>query len=319
MKVCVVIPAFKVANHILDVIERIPASIDTIYVIDDCCPEKSGQIVTENCKDSRVSVVTHSKNMGVGGALRTGYLHALEDGVDVCIKVDGDGQMNPALIPKFLKPILEQRADYTKGNRFHRIESLESMPFVRKFGNACLSLINKFTSGYWNVMDPTNGFTAIHRTALESLPLDKINDRYFFESDMLFRLGTIRAVVKDIPMDAVYGDENSSLQIGRTITEFLPLYFKAFWKRLFYTYFLRDFNAASMETVLGSMLFVFGFAFGAYSWSTSSANLEFASTGTVMLSVVPLIMGFQLLLSALHFDIENIPKEPLIANSTDPL
>jgi dolichol-phosphate mannosyltransferase len=317
MKICAIIPAYKVREQIAGVIEKVPSNIDAIYVIDDCCPEQSGKFVESECKDDRLEVIIHDRNLGVGGALKTGYRHALKNDMDVCIKIDGDGQMNPELIPKFLKPIIDHRADYTKGNRFHRIESLETMPLVRKFGNACLSLINKFTSGYWNVMDPTNGFTAIHRTALESLPLDKINDRYFFESDMLFRLGTIRAVVKDIPMDAVYGDENSSLQIGRTVTEFLPLYFKAFWKRLFYTYFLRDFNAASLETVLGALLFVFGFAFGAYSWSTASASLEFASTGTVMLSVVPLIMGFQLLLSALHFDIENIPKDPLIATSSD--
>lgn len=311
MKTCVIIPAFKVKDHIVAVIEKIPLSVDSIYVVDDCCPDKSGTYIMSENSDSRVEVLFHDENKGVGGAMKTGYLHALKNNSDVCIKLDGDGQMNPALIPKFLQPILDGKADYTKGNRFHRIESLESMPFTRKFGNACLSLINKFTSGYWNIMDPTNGFTVIHRSALEELPLEKINNRYFFESDMLFRLGTIRAVVKDIPMDAVYGDEESSLKIGTTILEFIPLYFKAFWKRVFYTYFLRDFNAASLETIIGGSLFTFGLVFGIQSWITSSAQNELASTGTVMLSVVPLIMGFQLLLSALHFDIENTPKEPI--------
>jgi len=311
MKICVIIPAFKVKEHIAAVIEKVPVDINSIYIVDDCCPEKSGTYVMSQNSDPRVEVLFHDENKGVGGAMKTGYLHALKNGNDVCIKLDGDGQMNPALIPKFLQPILDGNADYTKGNRFHSIESLESMPFTRKLGNACLSLINKFTSGYWNIMDPTNGFTAIHRSALEKLPLHKISNRYFFESDMLFRLGTIRAVVKDIPMDSVYGDEESNLKIGTTIREFIPLYFKAFWKRVFYTYFLRDFNAASLETVIGGSLFTFGLIFGIQSWITSSSQNELASTGTVMLSVVPLIMGFQLLLSALHFDIENVPTEPL--------
>lgn len=311
LKTCVIIPAYKVQDHILSVINEVPSEIDAIYVVDDACPNQSGDVVSQSSTDPRVTVISHQTNKGVGGAMKTGYLQALKDKIDICVKIDGDGQMDPVLIHRFLSPILKGQADYTKGNRFHRIESLDSMPFIRKLGNACLSLVNKFTSGYWNIMDPTNGYTAVHRSALSALPLEKISDRYFFESDMLFRLGTVRAVVKDIPMDAVYGEEESGLKVGQTITEFIPLYFKAFWKRLFYTYFLRDFNAASLETVLGALLFIFGFGFGAYSWSASSANLEFASTGTVMLSVVPLIMGFQLLLSALHFDIENVPKEPL--------
>jgi hypothetical protein len=160
-------------------------------------------------------------------------------------------------------------------------------------------------------MDPTNGFTAIHKTALGQLPLDKISNRYFFESDMLFRLGTLRAVVKDIPMDAVYGDESSNLKVGEVIFEFIPLYIKAFFKRTMYCYFLRDFNVATLEMSIGFALFSFGITFGTWHWLTSAANNQFASTGTVMIASIPLILGFQLLLSALHFDIANIPRKPL--------
>jgi uncharacterized membrane protein len=157
-------------------------------------------------------------------------------------------------------------------------------------------------------MDPTNGFTAIHKTALGQLPLDKISNRYFFESDMLFRLGTIRAVVKDIPMDAVYADESSNLKVGEVIFEFVPLYIKAFFKRTMYCYFLRDFNVGTLEFIIGSLLFLFGLVFGGLNWFLSVEKQEMASTGTVMIASIPIILGFQLLLSAFHFDIANVPK-----------
>jgi dolichol-phosphate mannosyltransferase len=160
-------------------------------------------------------------------------------------------------------------------------------------------------------MDPTNGYTAIHRTALGLLPLEKISNRYFFESDMLFRLGTLRAVVRDIPMDAVYGDEESNLKVSDSLVKFVPLYIKSFWKRIFYTYYLRDFNVASLEMIVGTLLFGFGLIFGVNSWVNASSIGEFASTGTVMLAAVPLILGFQLLLSALHYDINNVARIPL--------
>ena len=311
LRVCVIIPCFRVKAHISDVIRHIPTSVSKIYVVDDCCPESSGKYVQENVEDLRVEVLFNDVNLGVGGALKTGYKKGLAEGFDIFIKIDGDGQMNPKLTPFFIDPIISKKADYTKGSRFHSLNSLEGMPTIRKLGNSILSLVNKFSSGYWDVMDPTNGFTAIHKTALGQLPLDKISNRYFFESDMLFRLGTIRAVVKDIPMDAVYADESSNLKVGEVIFEFVPLYIKAFFKRTMYCYFLRDFNVATLEMSIGFALFSFGITFGTWHWLTSAANNQFASTGTVMIASIPLILGFQLLLSALHFDIANIPRKPL--------
>lgn len=311
MKTCVIMPAYKVGAQLLSALEAIGDEVDRIYVVDDCCPGGSGDLVESQCTDDRVIVLKNATNLGVGGAVMAGYRQGLEDGMDIFVKIDGDGQMDPQLLPKFVAPILQGDADYTKGNRFYFLASLEGMPTIRKLGNAMLSLVNKFTSGYWDIMDPTNGYTAIHKTALEHLPLEKINNRYFFESDMLFRLGTLRAVVKDIPMDAVYGNEKSSLKISDTLVKFVPLYIKSFWKRIFYTYFLRDFNVASLEMIVGTLLFVFGLIFGTSSWINASSIDEFASTGSVMLAAVPLIMGFQLLLSALHFDISNIARVPL--------
>jgi hypothetical protein len=185
------------------------------------------------------------------------------------------------------------------------------MPTLRKLGNAVLSFVNKCSSGYWNVMDPTNGYTAIHCQTLALLPLDKLSTRYFFESDMLFRLGTVRAVVQDISMAAIYADERSNLQIKKVIFEFPWLYIKAFFKRVFYNYFLRDFNGASLELVLGLLLILFGSLWGAEHWLSSIISQQVASAGTVMLAVLPIIIGFQLLLSAIQFDMVNIPRKPL--------
>src|SRR5690606_32001950 len=150
--------------------------------------------------DPRVRVIRHASNLGVGGAVITGYQAAIADGMDILVKLDGDGQMDASLIPDFIEPIINGEADYTKGNRFFDLEELRSMPRIRLIGNAVLSFMTKFSSGYWNLFDPTNGFTALHADVARYLPLSKISKRYFFESDMLFRLNTLRAVVHDIPM-----------------------------------------------------------------------------------------------------------------------
>lgn len=312
MKIAVAIPCFKVKKYILSVIEQIGQDVVRIYVVDDCCPEKTGDFVAKQCLDSRVNVLFHTENQGVGGAMITAYKQALaDDDIDVVVKIDGDGQMDPSLLPYFIEPIQRGEADYTKGSRFFTLESLESMPPMRKFGNAALSFVNKMSSGYWTVMDPTNGYTAIHCQALRLLPLDKLSKRYFFESDMLFRLGTLRAVVQDIPMDAIYADEVSNLSIKKVLLDFPPLYIKAFFKRVFYNYFLRDFNGASLKLVVGLLMMLIGSFWGGIHWLNSILSGDEASTGTVMLAVLPIILGFQLLLSAIDYDMSHTPKRPL--------
>lgn len=311
MSVAVVIPSYRVKEQILSVIDQIGTRVNKIYVVDDCCPQQSGRYVQANCRDPRVHVIYNENNQGVGGATMAGYRQALVDGFDIVVKVDGDGQMDPALIPSFIKPIEQGAADYTKGNRFFSLENLEGMPPLRMFGNTALSFVNKVASGYWNVMDPTNGYTAIHAAALSSLSLQKIDRGYFFESDMLFRLNTIRAVVHEVPMKAVYGDEKSSLSIFKVARQFPGRYLSRFFKRLGYNYFLRDFNACSMELVAGSGMFIFGVLFGAYNWYEAAITQTNTPTGTIMFSVLPIIIGVQMLLEAITLDVMNVPSAPL--------
>lgn len=307
-KVAVVIPCYRVKAHVGSVIERIGSEIHKIYVIDDCCPDQSGRHVEAQSQDPRVQVVYHDQNRGVGGATMTGYRKAIEDGATVIVKVDGDGQMDPQLLPFFIAPILNGEADYTKGNRFFDPDDVRSMPLVRLLGNSVLSFLSKLSSGYWLIFDPTNGYTAIHASVARALPLDKIDQRYFFESDMLFRLNLLRARVVDIPMRAIYGDENSSLSVFHSSFSFMAKHLANFGKRLFYTYFLRDFSVASLELVFSLMFILFGISFGMYQWYAGIQTGVPASSGTVMLSALPIILGIQLMLGFLSFDIANQPN-----------
>ncbi len=309
--IAVVIPSYRVTRHILGVIAGIGPEVNLIYVVDDACPDNSGAFVREHCTDKRVKVIVHEKNLGVGGAVMTGYQAAIAAGAAVIVKVDGDGQMDARLIPNFIVPILAGEADYTKGNRFFDLEQLRTMPPLRLFGNAVLSLMSKVSSGYWDIFDPTNGFTAIHADAARHLPFNKISRRYFFETDMMFRLNTLHAVVVDVPMDAVYGDEVSNLKISRIVTEFMAKHVRNFFKRVFYNYYLRNMSLASIELPLGVGLLSFGSIYGITHW-LESAQLGVATpAGTVMVAALPVLMGVQLILAFLAYDIAAVPRRPI--------
>lgn len=306
--IAVVIPCFRVSKHIFEVLTAMPDYVWRIYVVDDCCPENTGDLVVRQTTDDRVRVLRNPLNQGVGGAVIAGYRAAVEDGASVVVKVDGDGQMDPQLIGQFVEPILLGEADYTKGNRFFDLDGISAMPSVRIFGNAVLSFMAKVSTGYWDVFDPTNGYTAMHAALVGELPLDKISKRYFFETDMLFRLNLARAAVVDVPMHAVYGEEVSNLRISRILGEFLCKHAANFFKRVFYNYYLRGMSLASLELPLGIVLFVFGLVFGGYHWYLSGQEGVPSSTGTVMLSALPILTGIQLLLAFFGEDIASVPR-----------
>ena len=309
--IAVVIPTYRVSRFILEVIKKIGPEVAQIYVVDDCCPEQSGKLVERTCVDPRVKVIFHPENRGVGGATLSGYRQAISQNADVIVKIDGDGQMDPALISRFVRPIVSGLADYTKGNRFFHPAHLQSMPLVRALGNTALSFISKVSTGYWDLMDPTNGYTCIHARVARELLVSDISSRYFFESDVLFRLNTLRAVVQDIPMAAFYGDEESNLRILHVIPEFSWRHAKNFAKRIFYNYFLRSFTFATLEMMLGTLLVSAGTFFGVYEWRQAAAAGVTATGGTVMLAALPIILGTQMLLAATSYDIHDVPREPL--------
>jgi dolichol-phosphate mannosyltransferase len=310
-KVAVIIPCYRVKAQILGVIARVGGEVSHIYVVDDACPEGSGDFVRANCKDPRVRVLKNPENRGVGGAVMAGYEAALRDGADILVKVDGDGQMDPALVPRFVRPIAAGQADYSKGNRFYDLTRIGQMPTIRLLGNAVLSFVSKLSTGYWNLFDPTNGFTAIHARVARRVAFDKVSPRYFFESDMLFRLNIIRAVVADIPMDAIYGDEKSNLKIRQVVGEFVVKHTRNFVKRVLYNYFLRDMTLASLELIVGAALFIFGLVFGGFHWLRALGSGVATPLGTIMLAALPTMVGLQMLLAFVGFDVANVPRRPI--------
>jgi len=310
-KVAAVIPCYRERTNILGVLEKFPGAVDYLIVVDDACPDHTGDFVRENCSDDRITIIRHDQNTGVGGATLSGYQKALELGADVIVKVDGDGQMDPKMIPSLIQPILRQQADYAKGNRFFRLTGLSQMPKLRLIGNLALSFASKMSSGYWKIFDPTNGFTAIHAKVARELPLDKIDPSYFFESDMLFHLNITRAVVADVPIQAIYGDESSSLKISRILLPFMGKHVGNLFRRIFYSYFLRDFSIASIELVAGILLLAFGGIVGFAGWYESVSTGIPAATGLIILAALPFLIGAQLIISFLNFDVQNQPETPL--------
>lgn len=309
--IAVVIPCYRVTRHVQKVVDAIGAEVDAIYCVDDACPDGSGDFIERAIRDPRVRVLRHEQNAGVGGAVMTGYRQAAEDGARVIVKIDGDGQMDPSLIPAFVAPILRREADYTKGNRFWSLREIKQMPLLRRIGNLGLSFMSKASTGYWNIFDPTNGYTAIHADVAARLPFDSISQRYFFETDMLFRLNAMRAVVIDIPMDANYGDETSGLKISNIVGEFVLKHLRNFFKRIGYSYFLRDLSVASFELVLSVGLLSFGAVFTAIEWWHSISSGIPSHTGTVMISAVTLILGVQFALAWLNYDVASVPRMAL--------
>jgi glycosyltransferase involved in cell wall biosynthesis len=309
-KLAIVIPAYKCAGQIAAVLCSIPAFISHIIVIDDASPDALEQEVAK-VNDKRLTYIRHEQNRGVGGAMLTGYNKALELGAEIIVKLDGDGQMDASYISLLIVPLLEGQADYAKGNRFLHARELAQMPKRRLIGNIGLTFLTKLASGYWHIFDPNNGFTAIHHYALSLTNQKNIHPRYFFESSLLIELNRIRAVVIDIPIPAHYGAEKSSLSLAQACFEFPFNLGKSLIRRIIWQYFLYDFTPVSLFLILGLALTVFGAVWGLYHWYISITYNLVATTGTVMIGVLPIILGFQLLLEALVLDIQNTPASPV--------
>jgi dolichol-phosphate mannosyltransferase len=307
-KVAIVIPAYRAEEHILDVIDGIPDYVSWIIIVDDYSPDHTADLVCKRMEDARIRLISHKINKGVGGATMTGYQDAIELGADIIVKMDSDGQMDPSYILPLITPIIYEKADYTKGNRFIHLRHLHEMPFIRRIGNIGLSFLNKLCSGYWTIFDPTNGYTAISNNMARMIDPGSIHPRYFFESSMLLELGLLRAVVQDVDIPARYRNEKSSLSEFDSFIKFPGLLLKGFIKRFFIQYLVRDFSAVTLFSLMGLSMVLFGFIFGLINWILSIKTEHPATTGTVMLAVLPFILGSQFLLQALVMDIQNVPK-----------
>lgn len=307
----VVIPAYHVADKIESVLTELPDYLCHIIVVDDASPDNTSALVQAFAsRDRRIVLVRHAQNQGVGGAMLTGFRKALELGAQVIVKLDGDHQMDPAHIPALVTPLLEGKADYAKGNRFRDFESLRHMPLIRRVGNLGLSFLTKTATGYWNCFDPTNGYFAIRSEMLAQLPLERIDHSYFFETSMLANLYLLDAFILDVPMPARYRGERSSLSIWRVLVEFPAKLLATLLRRLLLRYFLFDFSMVSVYLLTGIPLILFGLIFGSVKWIQYLKLGVPAPTGTVILPTLALILGIQILLSAIEIDMNAAPKSP---------
>ena len=311
-RIAAVIPAYNEEANIARVLRSLPPWLRHIIVVEDCGRDKTADVVEELAKeDPRIVLVRHEQNQGVGGAMVTGFKKALELEAQIVVKLDGDGQMNPDHLVALLRPLIAGEADYAKGNRFHDFRALSQMPPLRRAGNMGLSFLTKAAVGYWNCFDPCNGFVAIRGEVLAALPLDKIHRSYFFETSMLSRLYLLGAVVKDVPLPARYAGEHSSLSISRVLLEFPPKLAYSFARRMLLKNYIYDFSMESLYLIAACLFLTVGIGYGGWNWLAYARMGIPAPTGTVVIPAMLIILGFQILLSAIGEDLRSVPKEPL--------
>lgn len=301
-----IVPAYRCRGTVCEVVARCLEQADAVVVVDDGCPEQTGQAVLERfSSDPRVHVVFRERNGGVGAAVKSGIAFAIEHDADVVVKIDGDGQMSAEFIPVIRKIFADEPALVCiKGNRFFDASVLRLMPKLRLFGNAVLSILTKFASGYWNVIDPTNGYLAYRLGVLKLLPWQSFANTYFFEISALCELGLKRLPILELEMPTIYTSAPSSLRISRVALEFPMKLLRLTLRRILVQYFVLDVNAGTLYLVFGLALLAFGTGFGAYQWVQTLITHVPRATGTVMLAVLPFLMGFQLVLNALMHDVQ---------------
>ena len=307
-RIAAVVPAYKEERMIGQVIATMPDYVDHIVIVDDCSPDNTSAAVRA-ISDSRVELIRHDVNQGVGGAIITGHRKAMELGADVNVVMAGDAQMDPAYLPDLLEKVVDDGYGFAKANRFFSAGSFSGMPKYRIFGNILLSFMTKLASGYWHLFDPQNGYTAVRTEILQRLPLDSISKRYSFENDMLLNLNILQVPAIDVPIPAVYGDEVSSIRLSKVVPELLHMLGTGFWKRIWYRYVLWSFSPVALMLFLGMALFGVGTVISIWvCFQILSSTV--ATAATVMLAALPLMLGTQLLISALQLDIQASPSAP---------
>jgi glycosyltransferase involved in cell wall biosynthesis len=301
--VAIVIPTYKARATIERVVQRALGVGDVVIVVDDADPDRSADLVRGT--DPRVHVVAHDVNRGVGGATKTGMREAIALGARYIVKIDADDQMDTSYVP-FMIETLERYpdVDLVKGNRFADPAALRRMPFLRLIGNASATLLVKFSSGYWSIVDPTNGFLATRREVIQHTDLDALADRYFFETDLLCAFGLRRRVVAEVEMPAIYSDEPPGPWGVRTLMPFPVKLTQRFFRRLLLNYLVVEINVGSLCGLIGFPLLAFAVAFGWHEWSGSLAEQTSRPSGAVVLALILFMLGFQLSLQALLYDVQ---------------
>lgn len=304
-KIGVVVPAFNEEKLIRQVLETMPAFVDRVIVVDDCSEDQTGsEVKALQKRDSRLLLLRHNHNQGVGRAIATGYQKAKDERLDVVAVMAGDAQMDPNDLLTVVTPVVRGEVDYAKGNRLFRGESWKIIPHHRYLGNAVLSLLTKIASGYWHSGDSQCGYTAISLTALDLLPLTEIYPRYGMPNDLLIKLNVQNLRVRDVSVRPLYHQGGKSgMRLSRVIPQITFLLVKGFFRRLFYKYVILDFHPLVFFYLLGLLTFPLGFTFGLYLFIYRLFIGPVAAT-SALFAVFLVVSGLQSLFFAMWFDME---------------
>lgn len=302
--IAVVVPAYNEENLIKNTLTTIPDFVDRIYVINDASIDNTQKIIDELClANSRIKSIIHEKNSGVGAAISSGYRNSLQDGMDITVVMDGDNQMDPGALTFLLEPVIQNRADYTKGNRLLNPEFRKGMSTWRFVGNSILTILTKFSSGYWKLMDPQNGYTAISKKALSLINLHHIYPRYGYLNDILVKLNVYNFRVMNIEIPAKYGCEKSKIKYGRYIRKVSWLLLMDFLYRLKMKYVVLNFHPLVIFYLFGTVMSITGILAGLY-----TVFFVLVQHGPLfirgVLSILIFALGIQFLSFALLFDIQ---------------
>lgn len=302
-----VIPCYKSIKKASQVVDECFKHLDIVICVDDCCPFNTGKNIENLFDNKNLYVLYHKKNKGVGGAMKTGINLALDLGADIVVKIDSDGQMPPNLIPALVDPIKKGKAEFSKGNRFRDPNVVFKMPRVRFLGNFALSFLTKLSTGYWELFDPTNGFIAIKASTIKLIKLSRLDNRFFFETDLLFRCSLNDVKVNEIQMDAVYLDENSNLYPIKEIPNFLVRHLYIFFRRIIYHYFLYDFNPGSLSLVIAIFSGLSATLLGGLFFIKGLLNQIETPGGIQTLFLVLVIISSQFFINFIYYDVSQKP------------
>ena len=305
--VAVVVPAYKEELLIGATLQGIPAFVDKIIVVDDCSPDKTSERVQEIAaqQPERICLIRHETNQGVGGGIATGYKWCRDQEIDVVVVMAGDNQMDPDDLPAILDPVVQDKADYSKGNRLFTGDAWNQIPRVRYLGNSLMSLLTKIASGYWHIADSQSGYTAINLKALKTINWDRMYKQYGQPNDLLVRLNINNFRVWDVPVRPVYNiGEKSGIKPIRMIPKLSWLLLKLFFYRMKEKYIIRDFHPLIFFYFMGGVLFPTGLFFGLYLLVYRLWVGPVAATSALFVTFL-FISGLQAIFFAMWFDMEH--------------
>ncbi len=309
LRVAAILPCYNEEKLITKTITTLPDFVDHIIAVDDLSTDKTWKTIQGLAKkNKRVIPIHHTVNQGIGGAYVSGFEKALGNGADLIFTMAGDAQCNPKYMSNMADTLIDENLDYVKANRFVHLEALRQMPTFRRVGNTIITILTKFSSGYYSIFDSQNGYGVFKKKTLENLPVEHIGRRYDYENTLLISLAIMGAKIKDEAVPAIYGDEESTIPVFKTTMRALKVVWLGFWRRIYNKYVIVNFHPIALFIFCGLFLTGIGTLFGLYLLVAKIGYSITPSSGTVMLAVLPIILGFQLLLSAITMDMNNENK-----------